>query len=58
MADGTPYEISNKSIEKYLFESAFEKTLHNNVSAELHYAVLTKLRNVIKNSIDAEIHPD
>lgn len=57
MADGTPYEISKKAVGKYLSESAFEKSTKQGLPAEIHYAVLPKLKDIIATSIDAEIHP-
>ena len=54
MIDGTPYEISNKAISKYLSGKAIGKS--NDFDA--HLSVLKSLKDVISNSIDVEIHPD
>lgn len=49
-----PYTISGKAIEKYLSETAIGKSANMGV----HLAVLTRLPEVISESIEAEIHPD
>ena len=54
MIDGTPYEISNNAISKYLSGKALKKS--NDFDA--HLSVLKALKDVIANSIDVEIHPD
>ena len=47
------YQISGKSIEKYLSSSAIEKSDNLGV----HLSVLKNLPEVIENSIEAELHP-
>ena len=47
------YSISGKSIEKYLSSSAVDKS----DSLGLHLSALTKLPQIIGNSIEAEVHP-
>ncbi len=54
MRDGTSYTISKKAIEKYLSESAVKKS----ENLDTHLSVLTKLTDVIHESIEAEIHAD
>ena len=54
MRDGTTYTISKKAIDKYLSESAVKKS----ENLDTHLSVLTKLTDVIHESIEAEIHPD
>lgn len=54
MRDGTTYTISKKAIEKYLSESAVKKS----ENLDTHLSVLTKLTDVIHESIEAEIHAD
>ena len=49
-----PYTISGKAIEKYLSETAIGKSANIGV----HLAVLTKLPEIIRESVEAEIHPD
>ncbi|MBD5414840.1 MAG: hypothetical protein HDR46_00990 [Bacteroides sp.] len=49
-----PYFISSRAIDKYLSSSAINKS--DNLGA--HLSVLTKLPEVILESIEAEIHPD
>lgn len=49
-----PYTISGKAIEKYLSETAIGKSANMGV----HLAVLTRLPEVISESIEAEVHPD
>ena len=49
-----PYAISGKAIEKYLSETAIKKSANIGV----HLAVLTKLPEIIRESVEAEIHPD
>ncbi len=49
-----PYTISGKAIEKYLSETAIGKSANTGV----HLAVLTRLPEVISESIEAEVHPD
>lgn len=54
MRDGTTYTISKKAIDKYLSESAVKKS----ENLDTHLSVLSKLKDVIHESIEAEIHPD
>ena len=54
MRDGTPYTISKKAVDKYLSSSAVSKSDELGV----HLSVLTKLTDVIHESIEAEIHAD
>ena len=54
MRDGTAYTISKKAIDKYLSESAVKKS----ENLDTHLSVLTKLTDVIHESIEAEIHAD
>lgn len=54
MHDGTTYTISKAAIDKYLSESAVKKS----ESLDTHISVLPKLKEVIHESIEAEIHPD
>lgn len=54
MRDGTPYTISKKAVDKYLSSSAVNKSDELGV----HLSVLTKLTDVIHESIEAEIHAD
>jgi len=54
MRDGTPYTISKKAVDKYLSASAVDKSENLGV----HLSVLPKLKEVIHESIEAEIHPD
>ncbi len=54
MNDGTKYAISNNAIGKYLNDSATKKSDSLNV----HLSVLKKLKVVIHESIEAEVHPD
>ena len=54
MRDGTTYTISKKAIDKYLSESAVKKS----ENLDTHLSVLTKLTDVIHESIETEIHPD
>lgn len=54
MRDGTSYTISKKAIEKYLSESAVKKS----ENLDTHLSVLTKLTDVIHESIEAEIYAD
>lgn len=54
MRDGTPYTISKKAVDKYLSSSAVGKSDDLGV----HLSVLSKLTDVIHESIEAEIHPD
>ncbi len=54
MRDGTAYTISKKAIDKYLSESAVKKS----ENLDTHLSVLSKLKDVIHESIEAEIHPD
>lgn len=49
-----PYAISGRAIDKYLSSSAIDKSDNLGV----HLSVLTKLPEVISESIEAEIHPD
>ena len=46
--------ISNNAVNKFLSESAVEKS----DSKDVHMSVLKVLPNVIRESIDAEQHPD
>ena len=48
------YEISNRTIDKYLSSSAIEKSDNLGV----HLAVLQSLPEVISESVEAEVHPD
>ncbi|MGM9812387.1 MAG: hypothetical protein ACI30V_06030 [Muribaculaceae bacterium] len=48
------YEISNKSIKKYLSSTS----VGNSENMGVHLAVLTKLPEVISKSIEVEEHPD
>lgn len=52
--DEVPYSISGRAIDKYLSSSAIDKSADLGV----HLSVLTKLPEVISESIEAEIHPD
>lgn len=54
MRDGTPYIISKAAIDKYLSNSAVSKS----DDPFVHLSVLTKLTDVIHESIETEIHPD
>ena len=54
MRDGTPYTISKKAVDKYLSSSAVSKSDELGV----HLSVLSKLTDVIHESIEAEIHAD
>ena len=54
MRDGTPYIISKAAIDKYLSNSAISKS----EDPFVHLSVLTKLTDVIHESIETEIHPD
>ena len=54
MRDGTPYSISKRAIGKYVDETSLNKS----VGISEHLSVLKKLKDVIKESIEAEIHPD
>ena len=54
MRDGTPYTISKKAVDKYLSSSAVSKS----DELGIHLSVLPKLKDVIHESIEAEIHPD
>jgi len=54
MKDGTPYVISKKAIGKYLSEDG----MANSDNQEVHLSVLKKLKDVISESIEAEVHPD
>lgn len=48
------YSISRRAIDKYLSSSAIDKSYNLGV----HLSVLTKLPEVISESIEAEVHPD
>ncbi len=50
--DGTPYVITNNAIKKYLSQKSIDKT----GDVKLHLSVLKQLQDIIKRSIDAEIH--
>lgn len=54
MRDGTSYTISKRAVEKYLSESAVRKS----ENLDIHLSVLSKLTDVIHESIEAEIHAD
>ena len=54
MRDGTPYTISKNAIDKYLSSSATNKSDNLGV----HLSVLPKLKDVIHESVETEIHPD
>ena len=54
MRDGTSYTISKRAVEKYLSESAVRKS----ENLDIHLSVLSKLTDVVHESIEAEIHPD
>lgn len=54
MRDGTPYTISKGAIDKYLSESAVKKS----ENLDVHISVLPRLKEVIHESIETEIHPD
>lgn len=58
MADGTRYSISKSAINKYLSGSSFHKGENGEYDVKAHIQLLPILKDVIKNSIDAEIHPD
>ncbi len=51
---GVDITISNTAVNKFLSQSSVEKS----ASADVHLAVLKVLPDVIKESIDAEQHPD
>ncbi len=52
--DGMTYDISRSAISKYLSQSTVGKSDNLGV----HLSALTKLPEIINNSIDVEIHPD
>lgn len=54
MRDGTSYTISKGAIDKYLSESAVKKS----GNLYTHISVLPKLKEVIHESLETEIHPD
>lgn len=54
MRDGTPYTISKKAVDKYLSESAIDKS----DALSVHLSVLPNLKEVIHESLETEIHPD
>ena len=54
MKDGTPYVISKKAIGKYLSEDGMASSDNKDV----HLSVLKRLKDVISESIEAEVHPD
>lgn len=41
-----------------LSEMVDPKSIHNSVNKELHLGALLKIKEIISNSIDAEVHPD
>lgn len=54
LKDGTEYSISSNAVGKFLSKSATK----NSDNLGVHLSVLKKLKDVIHESIEAEVHPD
>lgn len=54
LKDGTEYSISSNAIGKFLSKSATK----NSDNLGVHLSVLKKLKDVIHESMEAEVHPD
>ena len=54
LQDGTKYAISGNAVSKFLSDSATKK----GAGLRVHLSVLKKLKEVIHESIETEIHPD
>ena len=54
LKDGTEYSISSNAVGKFLSKSATK----NSDNLGVHLSVLKKLKDVIHESMEAEVHPD
>ena len=56
--DGFSFYISKDSIQEFVNGDAVDKSVKGGATRDLHYSLLPEIVDVIKKSIDAEIHPD
>lgn len=56
--DGFSFYISKDSIGEFVNRDAVSKSEQGGASRNLHLSILPELAEIIKKSIDAEIHPD
>ena len=55
-SDGTPFSISKGAVDKFVSESAVHK--NEDYDSDAHMRVIPFIKDIIHNSIDAEIHPN
>ncbi len=56
--EGGIVNVSLTSIGEMADPKSYKNTLKNGISKEIHFAVIPKIKEIIGNSIDAEVHPD
>ena len=56
--EGGIVNVSLTSIGEMADPKSYKSTLKNGISKEIHFAVIPKIKEIIGNSIDAEVHPD
>ena len=50
--------VSLTSLGEMADPKSYKNTVKNGVSKDVHFAAIPKIKEIIRNSIDAEVHPD